>query len=236
MGRTWVVGPDAASVAVNAALANDFRLTFTTAVGASRTIAVPTNPADGQKLIFELAQPASGGPCAAVWPGPVTAPNAPTLATATTGGTVLAGTYQVEVTYVNALGETTASLSTSQVTTGSTSTLTIDSPAASNSATGWYAYVTQAGGSTYYRQQGSGSPTAIGTNLVLTAPPTTSGANPPGSNTTGTGGYNFGSSTYPQLSTGATQIDQVGFRYSAVSERYATSAGQWLFTGSDGGL
>jgi hypothetical protein len=78
-----------------------------------------------------------------------------------------------------------ASAPASQVTTGSTSTLTVSSPAASGNATGWYAYVTQAGGSTYTRQQAAGSPTAIGSNLVLTAPPTSTGLNPPASNTAG---------------------------------------------------
>jgi hypothetical protein len=111
---------------------------------------------------------------------------APVTATATTGGTVLAGTYQAEVTYTNANGETVGSAVASQVTTGSTSTLTVDSPPAATGATGWYAYVTQAGGSTFTRQQTAGSPTAIGTNLVLTAPPTTTGANPPAANTSGT--------------------------------------------------
>jgi hypothetical protein len=113
------------------------------------------------------------------------APAAPTLGTATSGGTVLAGTYQVVVTYVNAQGETVASASASQVTTGSTSTLTVNSPVASGNAAGWYAYVTQAGGSTYTRQQAAGSPTNIGTNLTLTAPPTSTGLNPPASNTAG---------------------------------------------------
>lgn len=115
----------------------------------------------------------------------LSAPAAPTLGTATTGGTVLAGTYQVKVTYVDAAGETLASASASQVTTGSTSTLTVTSPSALTGATGWYAYVTQAGGSTYTRQQTAGSPTAIGTGLTLTAPPTSSGANPPAANTSG---------------------------------------------------
>jgi len=113
------------------------------------------------------------------------APAAPTTATATTGGTVLAGTYQVVITVVNAEGESIASASTSQATTGSTSTLTVDSPTAGGGATGWYAYVTQLGGSAYTRQQTAGSPTAIGTNLTLTAPPTSTGASPPTSNSTG---------------------------------------------------
>jgi hypothetical protein len=110
--------------------------------------------------------------------------SAPSLATATTGGTVLAGTYHAVVTYVNANGETTGSAAGSVTTTGSTSTITVPSPAAETGTTGWYAYVTQAGGSTYTRQQAAGSPTAVGTALTLTAPPTSTGANPPTLNTT----------------------------------------------------
>lgn len=112
------------------------------------------------------------------------APAAPGHSTATTGGTVLAGTYTFAVTYVNANGESVASATATQVTTGSTSTLTINSPAASGSATGWYAYCSQAGGTTLTRQQAAGSPTNIGTNLTLTAPPTNTGAAPPTINTT----------------------------------------------------
>jgi hypothetical protein len=52
-------------------------------------------------------------------------PPAPVLATATSGGTVAAGTYWVKVTAKNAQGETTASPATKIVTTGSTSTITI---------------------------------------------------------------------------------------------------------------
>jgi hypothetical protein len=115
------------------------------------------------------------------------APSAPSVSNSGTGGTVAAGTYQVEITYVNAQGETVGSASASTTTSGTTSTITITSPAAAGSgsgaATGWYAYVTQAGGSTYTRQQAAGSPTAIGTNLTLSAPPTSTGANPPASNT-----------------------------------------------------
>jgi hypothetical protein len=107
------------------------------------------------------------------------------LTTAATGGTVLAGTYQVEITYVTAAGETVGSFAQSIVTTGSTSTIVIQSPPAVSGATGWYAYVTQAAGSTFTRQQTAGSPTAISTNLTVTAPPSSSGANPPGSDTSG---------------------------------------------------
>lgn len=51
---------DASSVAVNAALGNDFRLLTTSGVGASRTIAAPSNPVDGQAVTFDVQQDASG--------------------------------------------------------------------------------------------------------------------------------------------------------------------------------
>lgn len=111
------------------------------------------------------------------------APAAPTLAQATTGGTVTAGTYGVIITYVNAAGETTGSTAATVTTTGSASTITINSPVPEDTATGWYAYMTQAGGSTYTRQQTAGSPTPVGTNLVISAPPASTGANPPTTNT-----------------------------------------------------
>ncbi len=110
------------------------------------------------------------------------APSAPTLSNSGTGGSLTAGTYQAEVTLVNKYGETLASSAASIAISG-TEPLTIRSPAGTLNATGWYAYVTQAGGATFTRQQAPGSPTALGTNLVLTANPTSSGANPPGANT-----------------------------------------------------
>ena len=108
---------------------------------------------------------------------------APTPAISATvgGGTVAAGTYQAVVTYYNAAtGETLASATAGSVTAGSASTLIITSPAASTGETGWYAYLTQANGASFTRQQASGSPTAIGTDLTLTAPPTSNGAGLPG--------------------------------------------------------
>ena len=112
---------------------------------------------------------------------PFSAPVAPTLATAGTGGTVLAGTYNVKISYTDANGETVGSAAAAVTTTGTTSTVTISSPAAptQGTATGWYAYVSSLAAPTVFtRQQTFGSPTAIGTALTLTAPPTTSGTNP----------------------------------------------------------
>lgn len=120
------------------------------------------------------------------------APLQPGLSTTTTGGTILAGTYDVVVSYVNATGENLNSLNNFITTTGSTSTITIASPAAAGNATGWYAYVSQAGLTVMHRQQAPGSPTPIGTNLTLTAPPTTSGIVPPGATGTGLNTPAFG--------------------------------------------
>lgn len=106
------------------------------------------------------------------------APASPTVSNSGSGGTVAAGVYTVSVSYTTSSGETLASGTATTTTTGTTSTITITSPATVAGATGWYAYVSQAGGSTLTRQQAAGSPTAIGTNLTLTAPPTNTGANP----------------------------------------------------------
>jgi len=109
-------------------------------------------------------------------PAVVAAPAAPTLSTAASGGTVLAGTYQAVVTYVTAAGESAPSPAGSQVTTGSVSTLTCPSPAAVAGATGWNLYMTQAGGSTFTKQNTTAN--VIGTPQTLTAPPTSTGAAP----------------------------------------------------------
>lgn len=114
--------------------------------------------------------------------GTLAAPNSPTSTTvtvATTGGSIGAGIVQVQLTYVNAGGETVANTAYSTPSlSGSTNKLTITSPVAFGDATGWYAYVTAPGGSTFYRQQTAGSPTAIGTNLTLTSIGTSGAATP----------------------------------------------------------
>jgi len=110
-------------------------------------------------------------------PSGVAAPGAPGLSTAASGGTILAGTYQAITTYTTASGESGPSPVGSQVTTGSTSTITCASPTAVGGATGWNLYVTAAGGSTFYKQ--NVSPLTIGTPNTITAPPTSTGAQPP---------------------------------------------------------
>jgi hypothetical protein len=120
------------------------------------------------------------------------APSAPTVGNSGSGGTVLAGTYQVKITYVNQYGETLASTGTSTTTSGSASKITVSSPAPWTNATGYYVYCTQAGGSTYTRQQGAGSPTPLRSSYVITAPPTSSGAAPPGANTSNSAPFTAG--------------------------------------------
>ena len=54
---------DAATIAVNAALGNDFRVTL----GGNRTMGAPSNPVDGQDITFLITQPGSGGPYTVTW-------------------------------------------------------------------------------------------------------------------------------------------------------------------------
>ena len=51
---------DALTVAVNAALGNDFRLLMTSGVGATRALGAPSNPVDGRKIIFQVTQDSAG--------------------------------------------------------------------------------------------------------------------------------------------------------------------------------
>lgn len=47
---------DAATIAVNASLGNDFRVTL----GGNRTLANPSSPVDGQKILFQVTQDSTG--------------------------------------------------------------------------------------------------------------------------------------------------------------------------------
>jgi hypothetical protein len=77
------------------------------------------------------------------------APAAAGTATATTGGSIAAGTYRVAVTYMTANGgETPISTdsSSTQATTGATSTLTVTAPTAVSDAVGYRVYISPAAG------------------------------------------------------------------------------------------
>jgi hypothetical protein len=53
---------DAATITLDASTGNDFRVTL----GASRTMANPANPTDGQQIIFQITQ-GTGGSAAITW-------------------------------------------------------------------------------------------------------------------------------------------------------------------------
>ncbi len=58
IGPGVVTLTDAATIAVNAALGNDFHVTL----GGNRTLGAPSNPVDRQLIHVDVIQPASGGP------------------------------------------------------------------------------------------------------------------------------------------------------------------------------
>jgi hypothetical protein len=53
---------DAVTIAVDASLGNDFRVTL----GGNRTMGTPANPANGEQIIFQVTQ-GSGGPFTLTW-------------------------------------------------------------------------------------------------------------------------------------------------------------------------
>jgi hypothetical protein len=53
---------DAATIAVDASLGNDFRVT----IAGDRTMSTPANPENGQQIIFQVTQ-GSGGPFTLTW-------------------------------------------------------------------------------------------------------------------------------------------------------------------------
>jgi PKD domain len=95
-------------------------------------------------------------------------PPPPVVSTSSTGGTIQAGTYLVEITYVTAGGEQAPSAPQAITTTGGTSTITIASPPPTSGVTGWYVYVTQPNGFTFTRQGGEQT---VGIDDTETAPP-----------------------------------------------------------------
>lgn len=76
------------------------------------------------------------------------------FSTATTGGTLAAGTYYYRVTAINAVGETLPSTETSQVTTGTTSTVTVNWGAVVG-ATGYKIYGRSTGAELFLAQVGA---------------------------------------------------------------------------------
>ena len=100
--------------------------------------------------------------------GSVTPPP-PKTSTNSVGGTLEAGEYKIEITYLTVSGEGLPTVPKTVTTSGPTSVITIESPPAAPGATGWYAYVTKPNGKVFARQQSL--PLAIGESFTLTASP-----------------------------------------------------------------
>jgi hypothetical protein len=98
--------------------------------------------------------------------GAIAAPAAPTLSSHTASGVNLPpnATYYVQVTYVTAYGETTASAEASLTVTPSNGILRVASPSAATGATGWNVYIGPSSGD---EQRQNTAPIAIGTNFDL---------------------------------------------------------------------
>lgn len=111
------------------------------------------------------------------------------LATATTGGTITAGTYRYVLTAINANGETRISNEQTITTTGSTSTVTVTWTAVTG-ATGYKLYKTAAGGA-------SGTELLYKTVGVVTSDVDTSPGSPSGAFPTTNTAYNPGTYVAP---------------------------------------
>lgn len=131
-------------------------------------------------------------------------PPEPVLTTSASGGSLDAGTYEVEITYVTSSGESLPSSPATVTTTGTTSTITVESPAGASGVTGWYPYITPKNG-TNLERQGS-SPVAIGSNFVLSTAPANgpSPSLPP-----------FFCSYHSRVNVGGTEVDYVVQPWSA---------------------
>lgn len=114
----------------------------------------------------------------------IAAPVQAATGTATTGGTLAAGTYRYVVTAVNGVGETVASNEQSQVTTGATSTVTVTwaAPSQTNGLVKYNVYRTAlnggAGTEVFLASVNAGTVTYVDTGAVAlgtAVPPTTNG-------------------------------------------------------------
>lgn len=95
---------DGATISVNAAAGNDFRVTL----GGNRTIANPASPADGQHLLFQLTQDSTGSRTV-TWGGEYDfgSGSAPTLSTAAGDTDVVAFVWNAARSKAICLGSAT---------------------------------------------------------------------------------------------------------------------------------
>jgi len=107
--------------------------------------------------------------------GVTPAPSAPSVSTATSGGSVAAGTYYVKVVLATPVGEGPSSAVTSITTTGSASTITVTAPALTGGATSYSVYLGTSAAGPFYQQA-----TGQTANYTRTTTPASSGTQPIG--------------------------------------------------------
>ncbi len=107
----------------------------------------------------------------------IAAPAAPTVTPSGSGGTVLAGTYYVVVTYTDAVGNTVISGETAVTVSGATASFTVESPPAVTGAITWSNYCGVVTGGPYFPQ---GTGLTIGSNRIVTTTPPVTGTQPNG--------------------------------------------------------
>ena len=164
----------------------------------------------------------------ATLPCPATLLGAPTMnapGTATTGGTLAAGTYRAVITAVNARGETNVSNEVSQVTTGATSTITFNWTNVSGE-TSYNLYVTAVGGAAGTEKFLINRP-ADTTSYVWTGTPAIGTGLPPTGNTAVVSvTKTFGASSFQDAFTFAAYAGQVckgiGYDQGSLAEVEAT--------------
>jgi hypothetical protein len=203
------------SVAVNAAAGNVFTLTLT---ASGWTISTPTSPSAGQKIEFQLTQPASGGPSTVTWAGgyAFTALTVPILSTAASVTDRLMFEYRSGSWEIIAWlpGSSTSAVTPVVATLADAATTTID-------ATGGNVFEWTLGGN--HTLAAPANPVSGQAILIDIAQPASGGPWTP-SFASGAGGYAFGHDGQPTWSTAASAVDEIGFRYSALK-------GAWLCQG-----
>lgn len=121
----------------------------------------------------------SRGPTANGYTGPIAGPTGLAASSASSGGTIAAGTYSLFVTAVGGWGESVPSnIVTTSAITG-TGTITITTwPTLPSGATGWNVYVFTASTGNFFFQGfvPAGSPQAVNSGLVLTSYTTSTGS------------------------------------------------------------
>ncbi len=173
---TWVV-PLSSGLATNASLG----VTFGTAPVAGSVSTTTLFQGSGAVLSEFSGSNATEGNYSLTWAAGIANPTtAPTLATASTGGSLAGATYYVKYTYLNANGQTEGSDEANIVipTTTTTNTLTVTIPAFPTGATSADVYIATTSGSETL--QGNTTTTTYTQSAALA-----SGAALPSSNTTG---------------------------------------------------